>query len=87
MTTTVTTATAEPTPTWIAELIADNLPPLRAEVVRLVNLHCYKTAAAQRDVWRSLYARLGVPLPAKNRLDYIEENGLMADLHRIAASL
>jgi uncharacterized protein Yka (UPF0111/DUF47 family) len=74
-------------PNWVEELRDGAKQELRPEIVKRVNLHCYKTGRHQQDVWRSLYGQLGIPLPAKNRLDYIEEQGKMADLYRIALAL
>jgi hypothetical protein len=74
-------------PNWLEELRAEAKQELRPEIGKLVNRHCYRTGAKQQDVWRSIYAKLGIPLPAKKRLDYIEEQGKMTDLYQIALAL
>ncbi len=72
---------------WFDQFIAENTLELRAEVVRRVNAHCCQSGRPHREVWRLLYARLGIPLPTQDRLGFIESEGLMGDLLKIASAL
>ncbi len=73
--------------TWFEQFVAENTLQLRPEIVRLVNAYCYKTGKPHQEVWRSLYARLGIALPPKDKLAYVESQGRIGDLYNLAVSL
>jgi hypothetical protein len=67
---------------------------LREDVRKMVNKFCSEKSVPHGKCWRLLYTRLFEEtefLPPDDRkrsnIDYVEEAGLLAKLHRIATNL
>jgi hypothetical protein len=74
-------------PDWFDQFRAEHTLQLRPEIVRLVNAHCYRTGKSHQEVWRSVYAKLGIALPSKDKLAYVEAQGHIGALYNIVLSL
>lgn len=71
---------------WIEEMRVEENKKLRSEVVAWVKSYCWHNKRRHRDIWNKLYELFqrttGERLPAEDRLDWIELNGLMGKLYQ-----
>ena len=69
--------------TWIEELQKNG--KLRSEIVAWVKSYCWHKKRRYKDVWNTLYGlferKTGERLPEKDRLDWLEINGLLGKLY------
>ena len=74
-----------------AELRQQRDLELRHELVKMIRSHCWRKSKQHREVWNDLYSRLerdtGHTLPTDEKLDYIQDHGLLGRLFQLAAAL
>lgn len=79
-------------PYWIQELIDESNRLWRGDINHWVWQYSEKSKVGIGDVWRFLYSALEsktgckIPRNAPNKLDYVEREGMLPDLYRLAYS-